>query len=255
MQKLGLLLACAAVTLILVVPATASAVPPAVKAATSTFEYTKNLHPLGYSGRTIPLDNTLPGAGVFNSDLAFEGDMVVQGTYGGFRLIDVSSPAEPMEIINWTECASATNTVGNQGDVIVYGDLVIRSWNSPTPAAGSQCGDWPMAAGEEGVHIIDISDPTNPDVIAFVDTPCGSHTATLAPDLENNRLLVYSNSSSGAVLGGDPGGGEPPVSCRGIDIIEVPLDDPSAALVPALRACRRSRACRRRSTIPATTPA
>jgi LVIVD repeat len=228
-QKLGLLFACAAVTLVLVVPATASAVPPSVKEATETFEYTKNLHPLGYSGRTIPLDNTLAGAGVFNSDLAFEGDMVVQGTYGGFRLIDVSSPSNPTEIINWTECASATNTVGNQGDVIVYGDLVIRSWNSPTPAAGSQCGDWPMASGEEGVHIIDISDPTNPDVIAFVDTPCGSHTATLAPDLENNRLLVYSNSSSGAVLGGDPGGGEPPVSCRGIDIIEVPLDDPSAA--------------------------
>jgi hypothetical protein len=35
------------------------------------------------------------------------------------------------------------------------------------------------------------------------------------PDLANNRLLVYNNSSSGA--------------CPGIDIIEVPLDDPSAA--------------------------
>jgi hypothetical protein len=87
----------------------------------------------------------------------------------------------------------------------------------------------PVAPGEEGVHIIDISDPTDPDVIGFVDTPCGSHTETLVPDLENDRLLVYSNSSSGAVLGGDPGGGEPPISCRGIDIIEVPLDDPGAA--------------------------
>ena len=46
--------------------------------------------------------------------------------------------------------------------------------------------------GQEGVHIIDISDPKNPDVIAFVDTPCGSHTETLVPDLANNRLLVYS---------------------------------------------------------------
>ena len=41
------------------------------------------------------------------------------------------------------------------------------------------------------MHIIDISDPKNPDVIAFVDTPCGSHTETLVPDLANNRLLVY----------------------------------------------------------------
>jgi hypothetical protein len=85
----------------------------------------------------------------------------------------------------------------------------------------------PVAPGEEGVHVIDISDPTDPDVIGFVDTPCGSHTETLVPDLENDRLLIYSNSSSGAVLGGEPGG-EPPISCRGIDILEVPLSDPAA---------------------------
>ena len=258
MQKLGLLLACAAVALVLLVPATAFAVPPAVKAATSTFDYTKNLHPLGYSPRTVPLDNTVPGNGVFNSDLAFEGNMVVQGTYAGFRLIDASDPADPNEIVNWTECASNTNTVGNQGDVIVWGDLVFRSWNSGTPAPqrngaaipvsdparfttpGAFCGDWPMfrepadpttglpERGQEGVHIIDISDPANPDVIGFVDTPCGSHTETLAPDLENNRLLIYSNSSANTTFG-SPAPGETPLQCAGIDVIEVPLNDPASA--------------------------
>ena len=173
-----------------VLPAVAGAAPPPVAEVTSTFDYTSNMKPLGFSPRPVPLDNTVPGSGVFNSDLAFWGTTVVQGTYGGFRLVDVSSPARPREIVNWTECASNTNTTGNQGDVIVWEDLVIRSWNSPTPAAGSQCGDWPMAAGEEGVHIIDISDPTDPDVIGFVDIPCGSHTETLVPDLENDRLLV-----------------------------------------------------------------
>ena len=133
--------------------------------------------------------------------------------------------------MNWTECASNTNTVGNQGDVIVWGDLVFRSWNSGTPAPqvggvnipvtdparyttpGAFCGDWPMfrepadpatglpERGQEGVHIIDISDPENPDVIGFVDTPCGSHTETLVPDLENNRLLIYSNSSANTTFG------------------------------------------------------
>jgi hypothetical protein len=175
-------------------PAAAQAVPPNVAQATSTFEYTQNMHPRGFSERAVPLDNTVPGSGVFNSDLAFWGDMAVQGTYAGFRLIDVGSPAKPREIINWTDCASPTNTQGNQGDVIVWQNLIIRSWNSPAPAGGSHCGDMPVAAGEEGVHIIDISDPTNPDVIGFVDTPCGSHTETLVPDLENGRLLVYSNS-------------------------------------------------------------
>src|ERR687892_2334573 len=210
-------------------PGAASAQIPAV----STFTYTQNMHPLGFSAREIPLDNTVPGSGSFNSDLAFWGRTAVQGTYAGFRLVDVSDPENPSEIVNWTECASNTNTVGNQGDVIIWGDLIIRSWNSGTPAPrdaagniipvddparyttpGAFCGDWPMfrepaaeplpERGQEGVHIIDISDPRNPDVIAFVDTPCGSHTETLVPDLANNRLLVYSNSSAGTVFGGDP---------------------------------------------------
>jgi hypothetical protein len=238
------------------VPATASAVPPAVAEATSTFDYTKNMHPLGFSARPVPLDNTVPGQGVFNSDLAFSGQMAVQGTYAGFRLIDISEPDNPTEIVNWTECASNTNTVGNQGDVIVWGDLVFRSWNSGTPAPqvggvpipvtdparyttpGAFCGDWPMfrepaapplpERGQEGVHIIDISDPTNPDVIGFVDTPCGSHTETLVPDLENGRLLIYSNSSANTTFG-SPTPPETPLTCRGIDVIEVPLDDPADA--------------------------
>ena len=113
---------------------------------------------------------------------------------------------------------------------------------------GAFCGDWPMfrepaaeplpERGQEGVHIIDISNPTDPDVIAFVDTPCGSHTETLVPDLANNRLLVYSNSSAGTVFGGDPN--DPTItSCAGIDIINVPLLESGRRLVRALRAVGR----------------
>jgi hypothetical protein len=229
-QRLRLLIASVVVVIGVTVPLTASAVPPSAAQATATFEYTQNMHPLGYSERQIPLDNTVPGAGVFNSDLAFWGDTAVQGTYGGFRLIDVSAPANPREIVDWDDCASGTSTTGNQGDVIIWEDLIIRSWNSPTPAGGSHCGDFPMAEGEEGVHIIDISNPTEPDVIGFVDLLCGSHTETLVPDLANNRLLVYSNSSAGTFLGGGaPPDPHQPDSCRGFDIVEVPLDDPGSA--------------------------
>jgi hypothetical protein len=238
------------------VPLTASAVPPGAASATATFEYTKNMHPLGFSPNPVPLDNTVPGQGVFNSDLAFWGNTAVQGTYSGFRLVNVEEPDNPVEIVDWTECTSPTSTTGNQGDVIIWGDLVIRSWNSPTPAPqvggvnipvtdparyttpGAFCGDWPMfrepaapplpERGQEGVHIIDISDPTNPDVIGFVDIPCGSHTETVVPDLANNRLLVYSNASANTTFG-SPAPGEEPLNCRGIDIIEVPLDNPAGA--------------------------
>ena len=255
-----LLTAVAALSLAL--PVGASAAPPDVNAAVASFTYSSNLKPLGFSPRPVPLDNTVPGSGVFNSDLAFWGDVAVQGTYAGFRLIDISEDGAPQEIIDWEDCAGPTTTAGNQGDVIVWGDLIIRSWNSPTPVPlrdgvpipaddparfttpGAFCGDWPMYRvpptpthpvnppavdrGQEGVHVIDISDPTNPEVVAFVDTPCGSHTETLVPDTANNRLLVYSNPSANTTFG-SPEPGSEPVHCRGLDIVEVPLDDPSAA--------------------------
>jgi hypothetical protein len=243
-----------------------------VERATATFDFTDNLRPVGFSSRMVPLDNFRPRAGVYNSDLAFWGDTAVQGTYAGFRLIDVDDPDDPKEIIDWEDCASPTNTVGNQGDVIVWGDpqakrkqsLIIRSWNSPTPPPRENfnnpaspeipvedplrftqpaafCGDWPMFRvppspthpvvppaldrGQEGVHIIDVSDPEEPQVLAFVDLPCGSHTETLVPDLKNDRLLIYSNPSSGAVFG-SPQPGSEPVHCNGFDVVEVPLDNP-----------------------------
>jgi hypothetical protein len=257
---------------VLAVPLLASAGsssgPSDVDEATATFDFSDNMDPIGYSARKVPLDNFRPRSGVFNSDLAFWGETAVQGTYSGFRMIDIDDPDDPEEIVNWEDCASPTNTVGNQGDVIAWGrpgsdrpELIIRSWNSQTPAPrenfnnpaspeipvsdprrftqpGAFCGDWPMfrepaaeplpERGQEGVHIIDVSDPDEPEVIGFVDTPCGSHTETLVPDLANNRLLVYSNSSAGTVFGGDPN--DPTItSCAGIDIVEVPLANPANA--------------------------
>ena len=84
MHKLGAMLACAAaIGGTLLASGTASAVPPAAAQATSTFDYTRNMHPLGFSENTVPLDNTVPGQGMFNSDLAFWGSTAVQGTYSG----------------------------------------------------------------------------------------------------------------------------------------------------------------------------
>jgi len=202
---IGGIVAAAALTL---VPATAA---EPVEDAVSTFTWSRNMHPLGYSARVVP-----PGNGVFNSDLAFWGRTAYQGTYEGFRIIDVSDPENPVQVTNFTDCVQGTTT-GNQGDVIVWEDILVRSWNSPTPAGGRFCGGVFTPAGEEGVHVFDISDPTSPVGLTFVSTPCGSHTATGVPDLANDRLLVYNSPSSGAV------------GCRGIDILEVPLDNPAGA--------------------------
>jgi hypothetical protein len=207
--RLSVLSLLAVVALALPLSATAN-----VAEATSTFTYTPNMHPLGYSPRVVPLTGT--GSGIVNSDLAFWGKTAVQGTYEGFRLVDVSDPESPSEIVNFTGCVQGTTT-GNQGDIIIWDDILVRSWNSPAPAGGAICGGVATPAGQEGLHVFDISNPASPVGLAFVATPCGSHTATGVPDLANGRLLVYNSSSSGS-----PG-------CRGIDIVEVPLDAPATA--------------------------
>lgn len=222
---------------LVVAPVGATTLAATVADAVSTFTYAQNIHPLGFSERAVPLDNTVPGAGVFTSDLTFWGKIAAQGTYAGFRLIDITEPDNPVEIINYTGCSSPTNTVGNQGDVLVWGNLLIRSWNSPVSAANAataSCGGQLVGQGFEGLNIFDISNPTNPVLIknlrmAANTTPsgCGSHTATLVPDLARGNLYVYNSASSGL--------------CPGIDIVKIPLAAPADAVFlrrePSGRSC------------------
>jgi len=200
-----------ALALVLSMPGAAAA---SVQEAVDTFTYSQNMHPMGFAEREVPLTGT--GSGIFNTDLAFWGKTAYQGSYEGFRIIDITEPDNPREITNFTDCVAGT-TNGNQGDVIVWENVLVRSWNSPAGSGGRFCGGVFTPQGEEGVHIFDVSDPLNPVGLAFVATPCGSHTATGVPDTANGRLLVYNSSSSGAT------------GCRGLDIIEVPLSNPAGA--------------------------
>jgi hypothetical protein len=184
------------------------------KGSDGVFDSSRNMHPLGFSENAVPLSGA--GSGVNNSDLAFWGDHAIQGTYNGFRIIDISEPSNPVELVNFEDCVAPGSALGSQGDVVVYGDVLVRSWDAPRGST-LDCGGVPTPAGQEGVHVFDISDPTAPQALTFVATPCGSHTASGVPDLDNGRLLVYSSPSSGAV------------GCRGIDIIEVPLAAPGDA--------------------------
>lgn len=195
---------------LLTIPLAAADIP-----AAST-HVTKNLQAIGYSARIVPTDNASPVDGIFNSDLAFWGKMAVQGTYEGFRLIDIKDPANPVEIINFNDCQRDT-TLGNQGDITIWGDILARSWNSNTPAAGAMCDGEAVPAGFEGIHVFDISDRQNPELVGSVDLACGSHTQTMVPDVAHGRVLIYNGSSSG--------------TCQNIDIVEVPLDNPAGVNV------------------------
>jgi hypothetical protein len=198
--KLKLALACAALALGIVAgPLTASG-PPKVDVV-ADWEVTDNLTPLGFSPRPNP------APGTFNSDLAFWGDWAFQGTYDGFRIVDITYPQRPRERL-FQPCN------GNQGDIVVWGDskdrpdLLVRSYNSPAPA-GVTCDGQAIPEGFEGIHVFDLSNFGNPQLVAQVPVSGGSHTATLVPDTANDRVIIY-NQTSGS-------------STPFISIIEVPL--------------------------------
>jgi hypothetical protein len=187
-----------------------------------TFTASRNMKMLGFSPR---LETTFPQ---FGSDLAFWGDRAYQGTFSGFRILDIKDPRNPKQLIDYRDCAHPSG----QGDVVVWGSILVRTWDANNTLPGLTCDGEPVPAGVatpgqqpqfgngfEGLHVFDVSDPGNPDLVASVDLRCGSHTATGVPDLSNRRLLVYSTPSQN-----DTG----PL-CHGIDIVEVPLSRPEEA--------------------------
>ena len=164
---------------------------------------------LGFSARPAP------AFAQFNSDLAFQDTTAYQGSFQGFRILDISNPANPQQILNYEDCVHPSG----QGDVVIYKKVLTRSWDSAStngmPAGGWTCGGEVVPAGTEGLHVFDVTDPTAPDMVKYIPLPCGSHTATGVPDPKNKRLIVYSTPSNG--------------NCDGIDVISIPLQNPGAA--------------------------
>ena len=84
------------------------------------FDKTRNMRFLGFSGRPAN------AFAEFNSDIAFQGRYAYQGTFEGFRILNVRNPVNPQEIINYEDCKHPSG----QGDVVIYGDVLTRSWDS-----------------------------------------------------------------------------------------------------------------------------
>jgi hypothetical protein len=197
----------------------ALALPVSAAADHATRVDTKRMVALGHSAQAgsflVP-----DGQRTVNSDIAFWGDLAFNGNYDGFRVIDISDPEAPQEL-------SHPSCNGDQGDIAVWDDILIRSWNSKRTVART-CDGSTVPAGWEGVHLFDISSPTAPHLVGSVELPCGSHTLALAPDLANGRAIVYSNNSSSSGCVDGTQANDDPVGDF-IDVIEVPLDDPASA--------------------------
>ena len=170
----------------------------------------------------IPRSGGTAGMFDFHSDIAFWGDMAIQGTYAGLNFYDISQPKKTSLITQFI-CS------GGQGDPSVSpdGNLVFMSVDSAQ--VSGECGSGPSSPADptswEGVRVIDISDPGNIEQVAAVQTDCGSHTHTLVPGDEDTLYLYVSSYGPNAAFPNC----QPPHDK--ISIIEVPLDDPASSFV------------------------
>ena len=159
------------------------------------------------------------------SDLAFQKDLLVAGSYEGVGFFKMRKKAPYLEQIGYFACA------GSQGDVSVWGDLVFVSVDAPRdkPECDSVGANQAQTAGGadwEGVRILDISNIQRVKQVAAIRTNCGSHTHTLVP-AGKNKLFVYVESYP---LTGQSGTCNA-ASHRKISVIEVPLSKPSKSKV------------------------
>ncbi len=168
-----------------------------------------------------------------NTDLAFQGDLLFQGNYNGFQVFDISDPTRP-------ELRMSVVCPGGQGDVSVFGDLVVMS--AQETRGRLDCGiegvaDSVSAERMRGVRIFDLSDMSNPRQVAAVQSCRGSHTHTLVTDpADPDNLYVYIQGTSSVRPGAElPGcsGAEPDedenTSLFRIEVVRVPLDAPERA--------------------------
>jgi hypothetical protein len=167
----------------------------------------------------LPKNGAFEAETAFNSDLAFNGKYAYAGNYEGFTVYDLSNPEAPEQVAQ-VVCP------GSQNDVSVYKDVLVLSTDSSRN--NDTCTNTAQSATEksswEGLKVFDISDPTNPKYIAAVETPCGSHTHTLAPSKNGKNLWVYVSSYFPSATFPDC---QPPHDL--ISVVKISMDKPETA--------------------------
>jgi hypothetical protein len=173
--------------------------------------------------------------GITNSDLAFTGKYVIQGNYNGPVVWDISNPAKP-ELVVAYECPASQN------DVSVYKNLMFMSAEAQNGRIDCKPGGVREAVSKDrmrGVRVFDISNIKEPKLVANVQTCRGSHTHTVLEDpKDRENIYIYVSGSAGirpntelSGCAGDVAADDPNSSRLRIEIIKVPLADPSKAAV------------------------
>ncbi|MBI3568690.1 MAG: hypothetical protein HY084_10885 [Gemmatimonadetes bacterium] len=173
--------------------------------------------------------------GSTNSDLAFTGNYVIQGSYNGYQIWDISNPSKPtIKIANY--CPAS------QSDVSVYQNLLFVS--SEGTAGRIDCGaegvkEAVSDARLRGIRIFDITDIAHPKNVANVQTCRGSHTHTVLVDpKDKDNVYVYVSGSAPVRPSAELPGcvaatpdKDPNSALFRIEVIKVPLAHPEQAAI------------------------
>ena len=167
-----------------------------------------------------------------NTDMAFSGDLLVTGSYHGFNAYRLGANGVPI-------LASSIVCPGGQGDVSITGDLLIMSVEETRGRKDCGLGGVAEKISDErfrGLRIFDISDVMAPIQVGQVQTCRGSHTHSVVAE-QNGSLIVYNSGTSrireeeelAGCFGAEPG--DDRTALFRIDVVEIPLADPSRARI------------------------
>lgn len=167
-----------------------------------------------------------------NTDMAFFDDIMVAGSYHGFNIYKLGADGVP-------NLMSSVVCPGGQGDVSVVGNILVMSVEQTRGRIDCGLEGAPGKVSTErfrGLRIFDISDLTQPRQVGGVQTCRGSHTHSIV-SADDTRIIVYNSGTAGIRDEEELAGciGEIPGDTRtalfSIDVIEIPLADPSKARI------------------------
>ncbi len=171
-----------------------------------------------------------------NTDIAFAGDVMVAGNYHGYNLYRLQDDGVPTLV-------SSIVCPGGQGDVSIVGNLLIMSVEQTRGRVDCGLQSVTVDVSPErfrGLRIFDIGDLRRPMQVGQVQTCRGSHThSVVSGPGKDGKIIVY-NSGTSSVREEDelPGcvgdvAGDTRTALFRIDVIEIPVADPSKSRIVA----------------------
>ena len=175
-----------------------------------------------------------PMMSFYNTDMAFRDNLLVTGSYHGFNMYEIEENGVPF-------LQSSIVCPGGQGDISIVDDILIMSVEETRGRLDCGLQGVQTDASDDrfrGLRIFDISDVKNPIQVGAVQTCRGSHThSVVSGPTQDNKIIVYNSGTSSVrdddelegCVEGIPG--DTQTALFSIDIIEIPIDNPSKSRI------------------------